>query len=284
MRHKMFRLACPVSKSRQRRICSRGLMCVGLSTQAARHPLVADSTSPPFLPGSTVHSLLGCCLSRACVLWGDEGISQNILCQKGPTRSIKSKPQWRACMGIEPMMLVILAPCSDQMGVLGMPVIKGDHLLHLVLHLPLISRGDSRGMVKWLCSVGSCVSAAYSPASASDCPSYTPWCKKFPLKQLHLQQGAGSLEPVSTCSLLPPMAVWWIWFLLLLLCQSRQWLWRPFCVCSGLSVQCSEAFICSQTARGYSAPILNRLNSRTCAAGMIWGIKIAEYSTQDICV
>lgn len=126
-------------------------------------------------------------------------------------------------------------------------------------------------MVTWLCSVGMLVSVGHSPAWASHCPSYTPWCRKFPLKQLPLQQGLGHWSQTAVCSLPPSLAVGWIWLLLLLLCHSRQWLWRPFCVCSGLSVQCSKDFICSQTARGYSAQILNRLNYRTCAAGMIWG-------------
>lgn len=84
----VHRLTCPVNKSmfpkelgKAREGYAPGNSCLrGPAHGQPRHPPgqpAADSISPPFLPGSTVHCLLCCSLSSACISEGGEGISQS---------------------------------------------------------------------------------------------------------------------------------------------------------------------------------------------------------------
>lgn len=170
----------------------------GPAHRQPRHPLgqkAADSTSPPFLPGSTVHSLLCCCLSSACIFGGDDGILQNCFCfhtifwvrrdpQGSSSPSLSEWPagDWTRDPGV---ISILLWPkeCAGNASDQGWSPPLSPHSLR--------SQGvsDSRGMEEWLSFVSTSVSAGYTPAQASHCPSYSPWCRKLPLKKLHLQQG-----------------------------------------------------------------------------------------------
>lgn len=148
--------------------------CVwGPAHRQPRHPLgqkAADSTSPPFPPGSIVCSLLCCYLSSAC--W--DMVHGDWTCDPALIQWVCWECQWSRL------------------------------ITSSISWLPLISRvGDSRGLTTWLCFVGTLVHAGYRSAWASHCPSYIPGWRKLPLKQLHLQQGGGHWSQSSICSLLP---------------------------------------------------------------------------------